>query len=725
MSLFARSQPTPTPAEPAPPADPAQHAHALELLRAMVGDSAVTFRGDQWPVIDALVNRREKVLLVQRTGWGKSAVYFITAKLLREQGRGPTVIVSPLLALMRNQVLAGRRMGLRIGALHAGTNDRFDTFVEMVRNDRVDILLVSPERFANQQFLDHLLPLLMERIGLLVVDEAHCISDWGHDFRPDYQRLANLIRQLPPNSPLLATTATANDRVVSDVQQQLGNVRVSRGDLLRENLALQTMPAMSAVERCAWLAQVIPTLPGRGIVYTLTKHDAERVAAWLASRGIDAHAYHADVVTREHDDTNEAKKALEHRFTSGDLKVLVATTALGMGYDNPDIRFVIHYQAPASIIAYYQQVGRAGRGKDGAVGVLMSGPEDADIHESFRTTSLPTGTDVLQILDALAAVDGATATQVLGSVNIPKGRLDQALRYLSVQRPAPIVRDDRLWRRTPVPWQKDYVERRDALIALREQEWEEVQRYRRQQTGCQMRFLLQSLDDPAPRARCGRCENCTGAPVIAVEPDPDLLHEAHRFIGRVAANAITPRRQIPKDALPAYGFPARIKPEHLAEPGRTLGRWGDDAWGDRAARGKVNNRFGDDIVEAAARFIRDDWRPKPNPTWVTAVPSRRDPILVPEMAKRLADRLGLPYCEVITKVLDTAPQKDQENSVHQCRNLDGAFAIEDRPDPGPVLLVDDLVDSGWTFTVLAMLLRQAGSGPVLPFALATTRTRDG
>jgi ATP-dependent DNA helicase RecQ len=726
MSLFSRTKSQPSePAVPMTPEQQAQYNHALDLLRAGTGDPDVDFRGDQWPVIDALVNRREKVLLVQRTGWGKSAVYFITAKLLREEGRGPTLIVSPLLALMRNQVMAGKRMGLRIGALHSGTNDRFDTFVQMIQADAIDVLLVSPERFANQQFLDHLLPLVMERTGLLVVDEAHCISDWGHDFRPDYQRLANLMRQLPPNSPLLATTATANDRVVEDVRQQLGDIRISRGALTRENLALQTMNTMSAVERLAWLAQAIPELPGRGIVYTLTKHDAERVAEWLVARGVDAHAYHADIVTRDQPDSTEAKKELEEAFTGGDLRVLVATTALGMGYDNPDVRFVIHYQSPGSIIAYYQQVGRAGRGRDGAIGVLMNGPEDAEIHESFRTKSLPTGTDVLSILNALGEVDGATTTQLMASVNIPKGRLDGALRYLSVLRPAPVIRDDRLWRRTPVPWRSDYVEHRDALIATREAEWEEMQRYRRQATGCQMRFLLQSLDDPSPPERCGHCENCRGNPVLQVDLDPDLMHEAHRFIGRVAANVIVPRMQIPKDSLPIYGFPTRIKPELRAEAGRTLGRWGDEAMGDRAVLGRGNGVFDDSLVVAAAEFIQNQWKPSPQPAWVTAVPSRRSPHLVPEFARSLANRLGLPYVEILSKIRDTGEQKDQENSVYQCRNLDGAFEISGTPPEGPILLVDDLVDSGWTFTVLAMLLRQAGSGPVLPFALATTRPRDG
>ena len=728
MNLFAKSKVHPMTSEPVVPLSPdrqAQRDHALELLRAGVGDPGVDFRDDQWNVIDSLVNRREKVLLVQRTGWGKSAVYFIAAKLLREQGRGPALIVSPLLALMRNQVMAGKRMGLRIGALHSGTNEHFDTFVQMIENDKVDVLLVAPERFANQRFLDRLLPLVLEKTCLLVVDEAHCISDWGHDFRPDYQRLANIIQQLPPNSPLLATTATANNRVVEDVQRQLGNVRVSRGALIRENLSLQTLSTMSATERLAWLAGTIPRLPGRGIVYTLTRHDAERVAAWLIARGINAHAYHSDIVTSDHDDSTDAKMSLEETFTSGDLKVLVATTALGMGYDNPEIRFVIHYQSPGSIIAYYQQVGRAGRGRDGALGVLMSGPEDSDIHQSFRTGSLPTGADVIDILNALGAVDGATSTQLMGSVNIPKGRLDHALRYLSVQRPAPVVRDDRVWRRTPVRWRKDYVEQRDALIALREFEWQEMQRYRRLAPGCQMHFLLQALDDPNPPERCGRCENCRGKPVMGVELDPDLLHAAHRHSGQVAADVISPRIQIPKDALPIYGFATRISPERRAEPGRALGRWGDDSWGGRAALGKHNGVFDDDVIEAAATFIARQWKPAPALTWVTCVPSRRHPHLVPELARKLAGLLDLPYVNAIAKVRDTEPQKVQENSVHQCRNLDGAFEIVAAPNTGAVLLVDDLVDSGWTFTILALLLRQAGSGPVLPFALATTKTRDG
>ena len=702
----------------------AQKRRAQELLRAMIGSEDADFRDDQWPVIDALVNQRDKVLLVQRTGWGKSAVYFITARLLRDEGRGPTIIVSPLVALMRNQVMAGRKMGLRIGALHAGTNDRFDTFVDLITRDQVDVLLISPERFANPQFVERLLPLLLERLGLLVVDEAHCISDWGHDFRPDYQRLANVMRQLSPDTPLLATTATANDRVVLDIQQQLGDIGISRGKLIRENLALQGMPRLSSTERYAWLAQMVPTLPGKGIIYTITKADAERLAGWLQQHGVDAHAYHSDILVDGYDNTVDAKKYLEDEFTTGDLRVLVATTALGMGYDNPNVRFVIHYQAPSSIIAYYQQVGRAGRGKDGAIGVLMSGPEDAGIHENFRTASLPTGADVMRILQGLETAGGMTATQLMGEVNIPKGRLDGALRYLSVQDPPPIAKEKTTWRRTEHPWRTDYVQRRDALIALREAEWQEMEDYRRLKQGCRMHFLLRTLDDPDPPARCGICETCVGQPILPLEIDPDILHAANRYLFETRDEAITPRLQMPKGALPTYGFPTRIPPELRAEPGYFLGRYGDDAIGDQVRAAKMVGRFGDDLVSATAQFLRGRWTASTQPAWITWVPSQRQHELIADFARRLGSELGLPVAEVLAKVLDTPPQKTMANSFFQCRNLDGAFEVTATPPPGRVLLVDDFVDSGWTFTILAMLLRQAGSGPVVPLALATTRPRE-
>jgi ATP-dependent DNA helicase RecQ len=535
--------------------------------------------------------------------------------------------------------------------------------------------------------------------------------------------LRNVVANLPPNSPLLATTATANNRVVEDVRGQLGQLRVFRGELHRENLALQTMPTMSHIDRLAWLAQEVPRLDGRGIIYTLTKHDAQQVAEWLIQQGISAHAYYSDIVTPDHTDSYEARIALEDRFTHGDLRVLVATSALGMGYDNPEIRFVIHYQTPGSIIAYYQQVGRAGRARESAVGVLMSGPEDGEIHESFRTSSLPTAQDVSAILHALEQGDGRTAYELQGLVNMPKGRLDHALKYLSVRQPAPIMRDDRVWRRNPVRFDAAYDRHRQELMTTRETEWNEISAYRQESQVCQMHLLLTALDDPHPVERCGKCENCTGAPVLPVEIAPDWRRAAAAFLNRPVIRPIEPRRQLPKGASSLYAN-TRIPPEHLAETGCVLSSWHDhEGIAQLVKSGKQAGRFDERVVEAAVQMIRHLWQPDPVPTWLTYVPSSRTPGLVADVAGQLAAQLGIPCLPVVEKTRETVPQRMQENSFHQCHNLDGVFAIAGPVPDGPVLLIDDLVDSGWTMTIIAALLRRAGSGAVLPFALATTAKR--
>jgi ATP-dependent DNA helicase RecQ len=694
---------------------------ALQLLRQLTRDDSSTFRDDQWDVIDAIANRQERVLLVQRTGWGKSAVYFISAKLLRLQGHGLTLIVSPLLGLMRNQVQAGKRMGLRIGALHSGTNDKFKTFVDLVRRDAVDVLLISPERFANEQFRNELLPLIADRMGLLVIDEAHCISDWGHDFRPDYQRLSNVVAALPARIPVLATTATANDRVVADVSQQLGSLVVSRGPLIRENLALQAMPTWSAAERLAWLAKVIPTFEGKGIVYTLTTRDAETVAEWLLQRGHRAHAYHGSITTADQPVSEMARIDLEERFTHGDIDVLVATSALGMGYDNPDVRFVVHYQTPGSIIAYYQQVGRAGRGKEGAVGILMSGPEDNAIHDYFRTSSLPSPDDVTRILDVLAQEETMTVPQMSTSLNMGRGRIDQALGFLAVQEPPPVSRAGRGWQRNPVPFDTSYTAHRDELIGQRISEWEEMSRYRSGDVACRMHTLLTSLDDPDPPARCGICDRCLGHPVIDLEVPEVLLKEAAGFLNRPLITPIKPRQMVPKGSLEAYGIGGKIPAALLAEPGCIMVTWGERPdLRDLIVTGQRQGRFGDEVVRAASAMIREHWQPNPVPTWVTCVPSLRKPGLLPDLAQRVAEVLGIPFVDSVRKVRETEPQRTMENTFHQAQNLDGAFEVPSGIPDGPVLLLDDLIDSGWTLTIVSMLLRQAGSGPVHPFALAAT-----
>jgi len=705
----------------APPPDP----DALAHLRRLTGNPEATFRGDQWQVIHALATHRQSMLLVERTGWGKSAVYFVSTALLRAQGRGPTIIVSPLLSLMRNQVEAGKAMGLRIGALHSGTRDRWETFRDLARDDRIDALLIAPERFADPRFRDEILPHLLPNLGMLVIDEAHCISDWGHDFRIDYQRLAPIIRDLPADIPVLATTATANARVVTDVRTQLGDVPVVRGPLIRDNLALQNIPLMTLPDRLAWLTAAIPTLDGQGIVYTLTQQDAELTARWLLAQGINTHAYHGDIITPPSDDSAPSRAEIERRFTQGEIRVLVATPALGMGYDNPYIRFVIHLQTPASPIAYYQQVGRAGRATSDAIGILMSGPEDEEIHAGMRDHLLPSVDEIAWVVAAVREAQPATIPTLTGSLNMTEGEIAHILDFLTAQ-PQPLVRETiDGWITTIAPWDIDYGAHREALIATRVAEWETMRTYRTETKTCLMRSLLVALDDPDPTKRCGRCAVCLGHDPLAIAVDPAVASEAEQFLLRPAGSTIAPRTSVPRNSLQTLGITGTIPPAWRAELGHVLAKWGDRGLGSRVSAGKANGHFEDRLVTEAAAAIRTTWQPHPAPTWVTCVPSRRHVELVPDFARRLARELGLPFLPVIAKIRDTDPQKAQRNDRAQSGNLDGAFAIQDAFPTGPVLLVDDLVDSGWTFTILALQLRRAGSGPVHPFALASTKPQEG
>lgn len=684
------------------------------------GENGADFRDGQWEAIDALVNHKRKLLVVQRTGWGKSSVYFIATRILRDQGHGPTLIVSPLLALMRNQIEAARRLGIRAVTVNSTNTEDWPALTRSILEGQADAVLISPERLANDNFVRDVLLPVANRIGLLVVDEAHCISDWGHDFRPDYRRLINILQRMPPNMPVLGTTATANDRVVEDVVSQLGDVLVQRGPLMRDTLSLQATRLPDQSARLAWLAEHIPNLPGTGIIYVLTKRDAEQVSQWLQQNGIDARPYYSGVTTPHVADSDAYREQLESLLYGNRVKALVATTALGMGYDKPDLGFVIHYQAPGSIVGYYQQVGRAGRGIDDAIGVLLSGREDDDIHAFFRNSAFPDEQHVLSILDALADSDGLTTRAIENSVNLRMGQIEKALKFLSVDNPAPVVKEGGTWMRTPVPYQMDH-ERIHHLTGQREQEWHEVQSYI-DASDCKMLFLARTLDDPEPRA-CGRCTSCLGRPVVPEGFSHAYAVAAARFL-RHSEFPLENNKQVAQGAFPHYGFRGNLPLNLRAETGRVLSRWGDAGWGRMVADQKHAGRFGDDLVMAMAEMIRERWQPQPAPAWVTCIPSRNHPELVPDFSRRLAQRLGVPFHAAVVKVRDNQAQKLQQNRFHQCRNLDGVFAVVDPIPAGPVLLVDDIVDSGWTLTVVCALLRQAGCAAVWPVALAASSAGD-
>jgi ATP-dependent DNA helicase RecQ len=677
-------------------------ARARELLGHLAGPQA-EFREGQLEAIRALAEDRGRVLVVQRTGWGKSAVYLITTKILREAGAGPTILVSPLLALMRNQIAMASRLGVRAETINSSNIEEWERVEAAIVSDSVDLLLIAPERFANRQFQERVMPVIGSRIGLVVIDEIHCISDWGHDFRPDYLRLRHILDRLPVGVPVVGTTATANNRVVTDVAGQLGSALVlHRGGLARSGLQLQVFRMPNAAERLAWLVEALKVLPGTGIVYCLTIRDMDRVAGWLQRNGVAAAAYSGDGEVPERVQTEQ--DLLENK-----VKVVVATSALGMGFDKPDLAFVIHYQSPGSPIAYYQQVGRAGRALERSWGVLLAGEEDREIQDWFIKTAFPPRAIAEEVVGILERAGGPVSLSRLeAEVNLGRTRMTQMMKVLEVEGAVEHARGG--YQRTEQPWAYP-AERFAGVTAARRREQQVMVEYR-DHPGCLMEFLGRQLDDPGA-APCGICSNCTGTP-LTVQPDPDLVRRAAEYL-RHQPLEIEPRKQWPAGT---GGRSGKIGPEVRLEPGRTLGELGDGGWGNLVAKGRDRDgAFHDALVEASVRLI-GLWQPHPEPAWVAYVPSLDRPELVAGFAGRLAAALGLPLHRVVTKVAPNRPQSEMNNSAQQYLNVADAFRVVGRPPNGPVLLVDDVFDSRWTLTVVGVLLREAGSGPVFPFALA-------
>lgn len=685
---------------------------ALQLLRLGSGDAEAQFREGQEEAIRHVVDGDGRLLVVQKTGWGKSFVYFIATKMLRDQGLGPALLISPLLSLMRNQIAAAQRMGVRAATINSDNVNEWAVVEQRVREGNVDILLISPERLANERFQAQVLGPISAATSLIVVDEAHCISDWGHDFRPQYRLLERVIANLPPNLRLLATTATANNRVMGDLAAVLGpNIHVSRGDLARTSLTLQTLRLPAQAARLAWLADKLPQLDGSGIIYTLTVRDAALVTEWLRSCGHAVEAYTGE--------TGDRRQEIEQGLLQNRYKAVVATTALGMGYDKPDLAFVIHFQTPGSVVAYYQQVGRAGRALGDAYGVLLSGQEEADINDYFIRSAFPTPDEVYQVIQALAdAPRGLSVPQLLGQVNLSRGRIEKTIALLALESPAPIAKQGSKWLLTASTLSPAFWERAERLTTMRREEARQMQEYVDLPFGQHMSYLIRALDGDDSNVAAPRLAE------LAANLDEDLVNRAVAFLRRMSL-PIEPRQQWPSGGMPHYGLAGRIPEELRAHPGRALCVWGDAGWGELVRRGKYEDgRFSDDLVGAMVAMIQE-WNPQPAPTWITAAPSLRHPELVPEFASRLAVALGLPFYAVLEKTDERPEQKTMANSTQQARNVDGSLGFSGAAIPtGPVLLVDDMVDSRWTLTVAAWLLRSHGAGEVYPVALAQTGQGD-
>ena len=700
---------------------------ALEVLRALTGRPEADFHDGQFEAIEALVAHHRRALVVQRTGWGKSAVYFISALLQRRAGAGPALIVSPLLALMRDQVAAAERAGVRAAAINSANVTEWADIERLLDDDALDVLLVSPERLVNPRFRAEQLPRLVATAGLVVIDEAHCISDWGHDFRPDYRRIRTLIAELPADVPVLATTATANERVVTDVAEQMAagghEVFTLRGALARESLRLGVLELGTSWRRLAWLSQHLADLPGSGIVYCLTVSSAEDTAELLRKAGHTVLAYTGRTDTAE-------RLAAEEALKNNEVKALIATSALGMGFDKPDLGFVIHLGSPSSPVAYYQQVGRAGRATASADVLLLPGSEDREIWHYFATNAMPTQARAEAVISALTAAGSPLSVGALEArVDLRRGQLELLLKVLAVDGVVEYVQGG--WTATGQAWVYDK-ERYDRIAEARVAEQRAMLEY---QAGasCRMAFLTQALDDPASRP-CGRCDVCAEA---WYPTDVSLGAEtgARATLDQVGV-AVAPRALWPQGldrvGVTIAGKPVKgkIPAEETVSEGRVIARLTDLGFGTTLrglfapgpdGRG-VDGELPPELAGATLRVLKE-WGWATRPVAVAWIPSLTRPSLVQGFAEGVARAGQLDSLGPLD--LHASEPVGSANSAFRVRDLWTRFAVPDvmasrlAALDGPVLLIDDLIDSRWTMTVAGRLLLRAGAREVLPLALAS------
>ena len=678
---------------------------ASEILRALYGKDA-SFRDGQYEAIEATMTQ-QRTLVVQRTGWGKSLVYFVCTKLLRAKNRGVTMVVSPLLVLMENQIEAAKKIGLKCDVLNSTVNDRREAILTALEADELDLLLVTPESLFSEDVQKRLRNI---RIGLFVIDEAHCISDWGHDFRLEYGNLRKIVQQLPLNVPILATTATANDRVIEDLQNQLGNkVYVSRGPLTRDSLYIQVLNKPDKIERYAWILENVPKLNGSGIIYCLTQRDCDYLAEFLRKNKIPAAAYYS----RSGEAGERINHEIEENFRTNKLKVIVATIKLGMGYDKGDIAFIIHYQMPSNIVSYYQQIGRAGRNIDKAFIFLMYGKEDEEILNYFINTAFPTEQETQRIIDYIGNFDGVKISQIVSAMNIRRARIDKALSFLIND--GFIRKDKGSYYITP----KKFVYNRDhydSITAIRKNEREQMKRLAITKE-CYSKYIVSCLDDKTAKD-CHRCSNCLGEEIIPSAVSEKYIRHAEEYVNKLII-PIEPRK---KWASSSVTRATNI--EHINQPGFCISKYGDAGYGELVKQGKYSKdkRFSDKLVGKSADVLKS-FVLENKIKHICCVPSLRSD-LVKDFSLRLAESLKLNFVDALEKT-EARQQKEMENSAYQCANAYSSFWVKENIKmPKNILLVDDVVDSRWTLTVCGCRLMEAGAEKVFPFALADSSNRE-
>lgn len=668
---------------------------AHEILVSLLGEGA-TFRDGQYEAIEATMTR-PRTLVVQRTGWGKSLIYFICTRLMRERGRGATIVVSPLLILMKNQLESATRLGLRCEVLNKTTVERQGEIMSSLKKNELDLVLVTPETLFKDDIREKFKKV---DIGLFVVDEAHCISDWGHDFRPEYCRLREVIRELSTDTPLLATTATANNRVIEDLCEQLGDeVYISRGPLTRESLSIRLLHMPSRAERYGWILENINKLNGSGIIYCLTRRDCDYLADFLTKNGVSAVAYYSDP------DRDEINAEAERKFENNEIKAIVATIKLGMGYDKGDVSFIIHYQMPSGIVSYYQQIGRAGRSIPNADVFLMYGKEDMTIIDYFIDIIFPLKEDVDAIMALCKSEERVKARKIERELNISKRRIERTLEYLLAN--DIITLDRHAYSLTGKELSYDR-EKYDAIEAQRRAEAEQM-RALATHKGCYSKYIVNCLDDFSAED-CGKCGFCNPKYQISDTVSLEFKEKASHYINRLVLE-ITPRKMwAVSEQMPSS------KIEFVNQEGICLCEYSEVGYGELVRRAiEGDTYFSPELLGKSAELLLPLIKEK-EITHLAYVPSKRSD-RVAEFASRLAKRCAIELiCPLEAK--DAPRQCEMENGAHKCENALNAFLVKAENLPEKIILLDDTVDSKWTLTVCGYKLMEKGAVEVYPFVLA-------
>ncbi|MFJ5764581.1 RecQ family ATP-dependent DNA helicase [Lysinibacillus sp. NPDC093210] len=682
---------------------------ANKIFKSFLPDKEL--KDDQLKAIELLLSN-QRALVIQPTGWGKSAVYFITAKILRDQNRGITFVISPLKALIRNQIDAATKFGLKAFTINSDNTNEWENVNKAIIADQCDLLIVAPERLDNDYFKEKTLPLIENGpgVGLIVVDEAHCISDWGHDFRPKYKKIIQFVNTLKNYVPMLATTATANHRVAEDIKQQLGNnIEIIRGSLVRENFNLRVIERKYTYEKLGWLEYHLTNgnLEGSGIIYCTSQKGAERVTEYLKLKGIQAEFYHAGITDPE------VKKNLEDRLIRNELKVLVATIALGMGFDKSDVRFVIHYNLSSSLITYYQEIGRAGRDGGNADIILLYSPKDVVTLRKMINSGIVNQNNYIEVLDIINK-QPSSVYDILTQYNLPKSQMQKILDLLEA--------DDLIYKEGPKYYRSANIKdisllKNSAIKALKLQELNDMVEYSENCSSCLLNFLIKNLGEPED-IHCHLCQNCNTSSSPFMEFNQQLVDEALEYLESQTLE-IKPIDKWPMGGCNGNRGAISLHLQHLK--GRALSLYENDGVGELVYKNRYEDKFfGNDLVQYCADYIQRHYLELNSPQWITAVPSMRNPELVPGFAYRVAQKLNLPYKQIIQKKQHTEEQKFMKNANKQAANNIDAFEVIDSPLDGPVLLIDDIMSSGWTFAICAMRLKEVGCSSVTPLALSKT-----